>query len=106
MTTVASRTIRSTPFRDAVETWDVIVSLLAQGNKDTKVELQRVTGVAASVIADLTPKDAAIVVTCNGPRTRIYCLYNEDAIEGSDAQEDVLGFDPLQGDWAISLPCE
>jgi len=33
-------------------------------------------------------------------------MYGEDAVEGSDAREDVLGFDPLQGEWAISFPCE
>lgn len=46
-----------------------------------------------------------IVVTCDGPRTRIYCLYDDDAVEGSDANEEALGFDPLAGDWAVSLPC-
>ena len=49
--------------------------------------------------------DAAIVVTCDGPRTRIYCLYDDDAIDGSGANEDPLGFDPLKGDWRVSLPC-
>ena len=48
--------------------------------------------------------DAPIVVTCDGPRTRIYCLYDDDAIDGSDASEDPLGFDPLKGDWRVSLP--
>jgi hypothetical protein len=32
-------------------------------------------------------------------------LYDEDAIDGSDAKEDGLGFDPLKGEWAVSLPC-
>ncbi len=68
-------------------------------------ELLAVAGIAASIIADQAPKDAAIVVTCDGPRTRIYCLYDDDAIDGSDANEDALGFDPLKGDWRVSLPC-
>jgi hypothetical protein len=106
MSTVASRSIRSTPYRDAAETWDLIVSLLVHADTQAKAELQRVAGVAASVIADLVPKNVPIVVTCDGPRTRIYCLYDEDAIEGTDAQEDVLGFNPLRGEWSISLPCE
>jgi hypothetical protein len=61
--------------------------------------------VVASVIADQAPKDAAITVTCDGPRTRIYCLYGDDAIDGTDTSEDALGYDPLKGDWRISLPC-
>lgn len=106
MSTVASRTFASTPKRDAAETWAAIVDLLTQGrNGRARHELLAVSGVAASIIADQAPNDAPIVVTCDGPRTRIYCVYDDDAIEGSDANEDVLGFDPLQGDWRVSLPC-
>ncbi len=106
MSTVASRTFRSTPGRDAAQTWIAIVDLLTQGKSgDARTELLAVVGTAASVIVDQAPKDAAITVTCDGPRTRIYCLYDEDAIEGSDANEDPLGFEPLKGDWRISLPC-
>jgi hypothetical protein len=36
---------------------------------------------------------------------RIYCLYNEDAVEGDDANETALSFDPTDGDWYMSLPC-
>ena len=99
MTTVASRTFRSTPGRDALATWTAIVDLLTKGQIGAaRTELLAVGGVAASVIADQAPKDAAIVVTCDGPRTRIYCLYDDDAIDGGDANEDALGFDPLKGD--------
>ncbi|MGD9879332.1 MAG: hypothetical protein AB7F22_07965 [Reyranella sp.] len=106
MTTVARRTFRSTPHRDAMQTWHVIVDLLTQGKASAaRTELLAVAGVAASVIADQAPKDVAIVVTCDGPRTRIYCLYDDDAIDSSNANEDPLGFDPLNGDWRVSLPC-
>jgi hypothetical protein len=106
MTTVVSRTFNSTPGRDAMATWIAVVDLLAQGKDSAaRKELLAVSGIAASVVADQAPKDHAIVVTCDGPRTRIYCLFDHDAIEGSDANEDPLGFDPLKGDWHISLPC-
>ncbi|MDQ2081510.1 hypothetical protein RA307_15090 [Xanthobacteraceae bacterium Astr-EGSB] len=106
MTTVASRLFMSTPGRDAMATWIAIVDLLTQGTDGPKrTELMAVAGVAASVIADHAPKDAAIISTCSGPRTRIYCIYDDDAIEGSDANEEPLGFDPLEGDWRVSLPC-
>lgn len=106
MSTVASRTLKSTPERDAGRTWVAIVDLLTQGKSgDARAELLAVAGVAASVIADQAPKGSAITVTCNGPRTRIYCLYDDDAVEGSDANEEPLGFDPLKGDWRVSLPC-
>ncbi len=107
MTTVVRRTFGSTPHRDAGETWRAIVDLLTQGKTGAKRdELLAVHGVASSIIADKAPKDAAIVVACDGPRTRIYCVYDEDATDGSDANEDALGFDPLDGDWRVSLPCE
>lgn len=107
MTTVASRTFVSTPRRDALQTWIAIVDLLTRStsNKDAKAELRSVDGIAASVIAEQVLKDLAVVVTCDGPRTRIYCLYDDDAIDGADAKEDALGFDPLEGDWRVSLPC-
>jgi hypothetical protein len=105
--TVASRRFASTPARDASETWDAIVVLLTRGKSGANGDaLAAVAGVAASIIADQAPRDAAIVVTCDGPRTRIYCLYDDDATDGSDADEGTLGFDPLAGDWAVSLPCD
>ncbi len=106
MSTVASRTFKSTPERDSARTWTAIVHLLTQGNTGAaRAELLAVAGIAASVIADQAPKEAAIIVTCDGPRTRIYCLFDDDAVEGSDANEDALGFDPLKGEWRVSLPC-
>lgn len=106
MVTVARRTFRSTPERGALATWTAIVDLLTQGmTGEARAELLAVAGVAASIIADHAPGDAPIVVTCDGPRTRIYCLYDEDAIDGSGANEDALGFDPLNGHWQMSLPC-
>lgn len=106
MSTVASRTFKSTPEREAGKTWSAIVDLLTQGKlSDARTELLAVAGVATSIIADQAPKNAAITVTCNGPRTRIYCIYDDDAIEGSDANEESLGYNPLNGDWRVSLPC-
>jgi hypothetical protein len=104
--TVVRRTFRSVPARDATSTWEAIIALLTQGrSEDAKKELEAVAGIAASLIADQAPRAAPIVVTCDGPRTRIYCVYDEDAVEGSDANEDPVGFDPLQGDWRVSIPC-
>lgn len=106
MSTVVRRTFRSIPHRNAHNTWTAIVALLTQGRTGTaQNELMAVAGVASSLITDQTPRDAAIIVTCDGPRTRIYCIYDDDAIDGGDANEDKLPFDPLSGDWAISLPC-
>jgi hypothetical protein len=106
MTTVTSRTFKSTPGRDAMATWIAIVDLLTRGQDDAKrTELMAVAGVAASVIADQAPKNEPITSTCDGPRTRIYCIYDDEAIEGSDANEEPLGFDPIKGEWYVSLPC-
>jgi hypothetical protein len=106
MSTLARRTFASSPRRDAAQTWAAIIDLLTQcRNSADRDDLLAVAGIAASIIADRTPQDAPIVVTCDGPRTRLYCLYDDDAIEGSDTNEDPLGFDPFQGDWRISLPC-
>ncbi|KQW43306.1 MULTISPECIES: hypothetical protein [unclassified Roseateles] len=106
MTTVASRVVRSSPHRNTSDTWAFIVDLLTQGkDSDARKELLSVAGIASSVIAERGPGDAAILVTCEGPRTRVYCIYDDAAIEGGDAKEDDLGYDPLKGHWVISLPC-
>jgi hypothetical protein len=105
--TVVSRTFRGTPHRDAAATWSAIVSLLTQDKASAAAtELASVAGIAASVIADGAVKNAPIVVTCDGPRTRIYCLYDDDALDESSANESPLGFDPLQGEWHVSMPCQ
>lgn len=104
--TVVSRTFRSIPFRDASATWVAIVDLLTRGkDSDKRRELFAVSGVAATLIADETPKSAPIVVTCDGPRTRIYCVFDDNALDESEGNEDGLAFDALEGDWAVSLPC-
>lgn len=106
MSSVYSRTLRSTPERSASDTWQAIVELLTKGKPGTaRNELLAVAGIASSQVADQAPKGSPIVVTCDGPRTRIYCLYDEEAIEDDQANEDALGFDPLNGDWGVSLPC-
>lgn len=100
------RTFRSVPYRDSAATWHGIVALLTRGkNTVAAAELDAIAGIASSVIADGAPREAPIVVTCDGPRTRIYCTYDEDGLDEAEASEDALGFDPLEGDWAISLPC-
>lgn len=106
MSTVVSRVVRSSPHRNTSDTWLVIVDLLSQGKEgEARKELLSVSGIASSVIAEQATKDAAIVATCEGPCTRVYCLYDEEAIEGGDANEDALGYDALKGQWAVSLPC-
>lgn len=104
--TVASRTFRSIPHRDASATWEAIVELLTHGEHGAKrEELMSVSGVAATLISDETPKSAPIVVTCDGPRTRIYCVFDDDALDEGESKEDSLPFDALQGEWGVSLPC-
>lgn len=106
MTTVVRRDVVSSPVRDAHQTWLAIVDLLTRAcPAEVREELTAVSGTAASVIGDQAAAKAPIVVTCEGPRTRIYCLYDDHALDGSDSNEAPLGFDPLKGDWAISLPC-
>ena len=106
MSTVIRRTFNSTPRRDALSTWRAIVEMLTRGNQGaSRNELLLVEGIVASLIADQTPREAAIVVTCDGPRTRVYCIYDDDAVDGGDANEEPLGYDALQGDWQVSLPC-
>ena len=107
MSSVVRRTVRSTPYRDARETWGVIVGILtATGSAAARTEMNSVAGIVASMIADQGPRDAPIVATCDGPRTRFYCLYDEDALESDSFNESGVSHDGTKGDWKISIPCQ
>jgi hypothetical protein len=106
MSSVVRRTIRSTPYRDAQATWEVIVGILtAGGSAGARTEMNSVAGIVASTITDQAPQNAPIVATCDGPRTRFYCLYDEDALESDSFNESGVSHDGTRGDWKISIPC-
>jgi len=101
--TVNARRVRATPFRAADEAWEVIIDLLASG--PARDELLRVAGVATSIIASEAAKDDPIIVFGNGPRVRVYCLYDKDALAADNSNEQKLPAPPADGDWGVSLPC-
>jgi hypothetical protein len=104
--TVIARRIVASPVRTASEAWQVIVELVApnQGS-DARSELRAVDGIASSLIAAEAMKTSPIVVWGVGPRLRMYCLYDEDAVIGEEANEKALPTDVTAGDWSMSLPC-
>ena len=103
--TVVARTFCSIPKRSALDTWAAIVDLLApRAGSESRRELESVAGVASSLITR-EAMTSPIVVYGSGPRVRIYCVYNEDAITGDAANENKLAFDATDGDWHMSLPC-
>lgn len=102
--TVVARRFVSIPERTASATWSAISQLLAPESGSTAaIELAAVAGVASSLISR-EAMTSPIVVWGTGPRVRIYCLYNDDAVEGDDANETALSFDATDGDWHMSLP--
>lgn len=106
MSTVIARRVASTPSRSAVETYEKIVALLAPDpSSPARKELAKAAGVACSAISSEATKDAAIVVWGGGPRVRIYCVFDEDAITGDGVNEDPLPVSPTEGDWKMSIPC-
>jgi hypothetical protein len=103
--TVVARRFVSIPPRTASATWAAISRLLAPREKSAaSTELASIAGIASSLISR-EAMTAAIVLYGTGPRVRVYCLYNDDAIDGDDADEMALSFDPTAGDWQMSLPC-
>lgn len=103
--TVVVRTFCSIPKRSALATWAAIVALLApKAGSDARCELESVAGIASSLITREAMNSPIVVYGC-GPRVRIYCVYNEDAITGDAANENKLAFDATDGDWHMSLPC-
>lgn len=103
--TIVARKVRATPYRSASEAWSLIVELLAPHKESTsRTELESVTGIASSLIADEAAAEP-IVVYGSGPRVRIYCLYDEKAMDEEEANETALAFTPTEEDWQVSLPC-
>jgi len=104
--TVVARRIRATPERGASDAWQVIVDLIAPKDGAARRELLGIEGIASSIISTESPKDAAMVVRGKGPRVRMYCLYDDEAISGDDANEAALADCPTDGDWVMSLPAD
>ena len=106
MSTVIGRRVASTPTRTAAQTWAKIVELVAPDpDSPQRKELALAAGVACSSISSEATKDAAIVVWGGGPRVRVYCLFDEDAITQDDVNEEPLPKSPTEGDWKMSIPC-
>lgn len=105
MTTLA-RKVNAIPARLASEAWQRIVDLVAPTNESARAELRLVGGLGASLITREAMAKSPIIVSGEGPRIRIYCVYGTDAIEGEKANEAVLPDSPAEsGAWAMSLPC-
>ena len=104
--TVVARRIRATPERGASDAWQGIVDLIAPKDGIARSELLSIEGIASSIISTESPKDAAMVVRGKGPRVRMYCLYDDEAISGDDANEAALAECPTDGDWLMSLPAD
>ncbi|MBS1714194.1 MAG: hypothetical protein JST30_07640 [Armatimonadetes bacterium] len=106
MSSAVARTYKSVPERTAPDTWRAIVSLIAPEPGDARDELMRIEGIACSLITDKAFRaPSPATVTGPNPRVRIYCIYDDDAIEGDKASEQALSFTATEGDWAMSLPC-
>jgi hypothetical protein len=105
MSTVLARRVASTPVRTAVETWARIVEIVAPDPESpARKELAKVAGTACSSIASEAPKEAPMVIWGGGPRVRVYCVFDEDAITQDGVNEDALPKSPTQGDWRMSIP--
>lgn len=103
--TVVARQFISVPERTATATWKAISDLLApDSGSPAACELASILGIASSLITR-EAMTSPIVIYGSGPRVRIYCLYNDDATEGDDANESALAFNATAGDWKMSLPC-
>ena len=106
MTTLIARRFAATPQRTGSETWRAILDLIASGDSDSRRELEGVSGIIAGVIVSEILKDHPLVISGNGPRLRVYCVYGQDAVTGEDCSEDALSWNPTDGDWAMLVPCE
>jgi len=105
MSTVLARRVASTPVRTAVATWAKIVEIVAPDPESAaRKELAHIAGTACASIASEAPKDAPIVIWGVGPRVRVYCVFDDDAITKDGLNEEALPKSPTDGDWRMSIP--
>ena len=105
MSTVLARRVASTPVRTAVETWAKIVEIIAPDPQSpARKELAKVAGTACASIASEATQGSADVIWGGGPRVRVYCVFDEDAITQDGINEDALPKSPTEGDWRMSIP--
>jgi hypothetical protein len=101
------RDFRASPHRTGAEAWTAIARLLApKEDSAARKELLSVTGIIGQIISTESVKDYPIVSADSGPRVRIYCIYNEDALDEDSGNEAALAFDATSKDWKVSIPAE
>jgi hypothetical protein len=101
------RDFRASPHRTGCEVWEAIACLLApKGDSAARKELLSVNGIAAQLISTESCKDYPIIASGSGDRVRIYCVFDEDAMDEDNGKEDKLAFDATAKDWKVSIPVE
>jgi hypothetical protein len=103
---VVARRIASVPRRTSVETWTRIVELVSDPDSESRTELEDVTSVAATLIAEEHTKSDPITIAGGGEAlVRVYTLHGDDAIAADFSDEDELAFNPTAREtWLLSLP--
>lgn len=105
MSTVIVRKIAAIPVRTSSEAWEVMRNLIApDAASPARAILDRAAGAVCSAIASEVMADDPVVVHGSGPRVRLYCLYDEDAMSGEDTSEGKLPEVPTKDDWRMSVP--
>lgn len=105
MTPVLVRRVAATPVRTASQTWARIVEIVAPDpSSAARQALAKAAGVACASISSEVTKDAPIVIWGEGPRVRLYCVFDEEAITQEGVNEDALP-KPIHGEWRMSIPC-
>lgn len=101
------RDFRASPHRTGSETWAAIARLLAvkTGSAEHQ-ELLSVTGIVSQLIATELCKTHPIISSGAGDQIRIYCVYDEDALNEDNANEAALAFDATSKNWRVSIPTE
>jgi len=103
--TVVARRFSARPVRTSSETWSAITDLICGINKEAALEFRKVSGITSALIAEEAFLNHPLMMVGTGPRLRVYCLYDEEAVTADERNEDPLKWEPTKGDWKVFLPC-
>ncbi len=99
-----ARRFAARPVRTSIEAWAAVRDALCQDNNPAAAEFDRIQGVAASVISSNLPATHPFVFIGEGPRVRVYMVYNNQALNGGDLDESPLVSNPFESSWTGWVP--
>ncbi|MBO6655888.1 MAG: hypothetical protein JJ934_03290 [Pseudomonadales bacterium] len=99
------RVIAAIPVQSAEAAWVQFCDLVTDDDSSDANQLNAISSVMQSLIADEQFTEAPIVMAGVGHRLVVYFCFGEEALE-QGTEVDALTWNPTAGDWSMYVPCD